>query len=395
MSKKDSIFNLKNTSIKKLINKTFSPVKFLIMFLIAAKKLISLVSAGGVGKTQIAMQLAFSIMTGEPFLGYFEVRQTGTVLIICTEETKRELVARLKIILNHHLCKIEDEEFRRTEKKRLKKLLKEHTRISYVGADESFCLSPDDQIPTSSTRVKKFCNEKLATPPKLIIIDNQSQLMLGEHNSTSAAALYMKKCVAICSETSAAVLNLAHTNKSSEGNDLEARLSAQSMLGSASFINIPRIIITMARLKATDKVEIPDSVDMADVIALKVSKSNVANTLKETIFLKRCPDGVLELMSVRELAPEQEFVEVANIIQNNAGINQKALRNEIMKELAKSKTGAMNLLQRACESKFVIPGKGKKNNACTYSIDQDKLNELIATIETRSSQINITVKKPE
>lgn len=395
MSKKDVIFNLKNTSIKKLINKSFAPAKFLIQFLIAAKKLISLVSAGGVGKTQIAMQLAFSIITGEPFLGIYDALETGTVLIICTEETKRELVARLKLIMSHHLSKIEDEELRKTERKRLKRLLKERTRISYVGADESFCLYPDDKTPTSSTRVKDYCNNKLADPPKIIIVDNQSQLMLGEHNATSAAAIYMKKCVAISSETDAAVLNLAHTNKSSEGNDLETRLAPQSLLGSVSYINIPRIIITMSRVKATDKIEIPDSVNLADVVALKVAKSNIANTLKETILLKRCHDGVLEMMSVRELIPEQEFIEVTNIILNNPKINQTALIDEIMKELGKSKTGANNLLQRACEAKIIIPGKGKKNNACTYSIDEEKRKEFLTTIETRSSQVNTIIKKPE
>jgi len=393
MPSKDPIFNLKNTSIKKILNKPFQSAKFLVKFLIAAMKLISLVSAGGTGKTQIAMQLAFSVITGEPFLGIFDVLETGTVLIICTEETKEELVARLNLILNHHLQKIEDENIRESEKERLVELLKNNTRISYVGADENFCLYPDDNVPTSTARVKKFCNEKLTNPLKLIIMDNQSQLMLGEHNATSAASSYMKKCVALSVETGSAVLNLAHTNKNSETFDLETRLAPQSLLGSVSYINIPRIIITMALLKTTDKVTLPDSVNRADVVAMKVAKSNIANTLKETIFLKRCHDGVLELISVQELAPEQEFIEIMNIIQNNPNINQSALVDEIMKELGKSKTAANNLLQRACDLNFINATKSKKNNACIYSFDNVKRDELQTIIDTKSQQMNSTLKK--
>jgi hypothetical protein len=387
-AKKDPIFNFKRTSIEKLISKPVKPVNFLIQFIIAAAKLISLVSAGGTGKTQIAMQMAFSIMTAEPFLGIFEVFGPGVVLIICTEETKQELVARLKTILEHHLAKIEDEEKKESERERLTNLLKERARISYVGTDENFCFYPDESSPSSTQRVKRFCYEELEDSVKMIIIDNQSQLMLGEHNSTSAAALYMKKCVALAKDTNATVLNLAHTNKSSETNDLEVRLAAQSLLGSVSYINIPRMILTMTRLKATDKITLPESIKLSDVVAMKIAKSNLGNTLVETIFLRRCVNGVLELISVQEFLQEQEFIEITKIIEANPTINQTSLIEEIMKGLGKSKRAAANLLNRCVDMEIVLLDRQTKNNACLYTFDKEKRQELYEQIKIRNNKIN-------
>jgi hypothetical protein len=144
----------------------------------------------------------------------------------------------------------------------------------------------------------------------------------------------------------------------------------------------------MTRLKATDKITLPESIKLSDVVAMKIAKSNLGNTLVETIFLRRCVNGVLELISVQEFLQEQEFIEITKIIEANPTINQTSLIEEIMKGLGKSKRAAANLLNRCVDMEIVLLDRQTKNNACLYTFDKEKRQELYEQIKIRNNKIN-------
>jgi RecA-family ATPase len=378
MSKGEKIFTLEETLINKFMKKKIQLPKYLIQHLIPDQKLTLLASAGGVGKTQVTSQLSFSVATGEKFLGKFEVNKMGKVLIISTEEDRSEIAQRIKQIETHHLNSIDDPEERKAEKKRIRKLLKKNIRVAYVGADPSFVLSPDEND-INRCRILRFCKQELKSPPSLIVIDNQSQLMLGEHNSASAAAIYMRQLVSIMKEVGCAIINLAHTNKASARLKLDQRLSAESLLGSASYINIPRLVLTMTRVKAGEVV-IPEHPKPRQIVAIKAAKTNIGGVLEEIIFMNRCSDGVLDYLPLPQSSPDFEYLKIMKFVEENEGMNQSNLSRLLIEEEMLTKNESINLLKRAVNQSYLRIEKGE-NNAKLYYVNKSKLKELTKTLK--------------
>lgn len=386
----DRIFNKTSTSIQGFWRSKPLEYLYLITNLLIEGIVAALVSPGGVGKTQIALQLCYSVTTGEPFLGKFAVPTTGKILYLATEEPKEEIYRRLTLIVKQTLSKIDDKKARKSKKEELKKLLEKNFILASLLDEADFNLCPDDGPVKNQDRILKFVNE-MKRPPKLIVLDNQTQLYALDHSSTNLANLYTKTLRKL-STTGACVLTLAHTNKSSDDQPLKKRLSTTSLMGSASFSNGCRTVIGLTRLSREEAQPVGQYSEYSDFLALQIIKNNFGGLHPEIIYLGRSNEGVLEYIPTP--SPQHEMYQVIKIVKDNTGCNQGEITELVMKHLKLGKNEVSRVLAKATADKFLSVTSGK-NNAKFYTVIQDKLEELEKELQAENPELAFEIEDLE
>lgn len=159
------------------------------------------VSPGGTGKSQLLMQLAYSVVGGKPLAGHWPVEESGSVLMLCAEDDEAELHRRYERIqaqmgpvgASHQLY--------------IRSTLGENTLMTALGAGRSGELK---QTIWTDRLVKT-----LAGIPdiKLVILDPASRFRGGEENSNEDSTRFVEALEFIVKASGATVLIAHHSNK--------------------------------------------------------------------------------------------------------------------------------------------------------------------------------------
>lgn len=171
-----------------------------------------LAANGGVGKSNLSLQLAVSIGTGTEFMGIPTTQ--GKVLIISAEDD-----AQLVHLRMNHICK--DAGIAMPDLKR---------SIMVYDMTQHDCILWRDGLPTA--RMQWLADLCVAHRPEVVILDNASDLYADNENDRTAVRGFLRCLKTISGATGAAMLLLAHVDKASvrvgAGNDTDSTFSGST-----------------------------------------------------------------------------------------------------------------------------------------------------------------------
>jgi RecA-family ATPase len=219
---------------------------------------------GGSGKSWFALDIAYSIGLGQPFLGIFPVKQSGTVLYLTAEEVPQMFYQRLKTIRKHYP---RNENFH---------------WISFLHKDIQLkpylCMKQRGTLVETETReVLDFLLAELQ--PVLVVLDSLINFYGLDENSSEDAMFFYDTIKTLAKTYGTSFLLLHHQNK--EGMKTQAD-DTISFRGSGVLREQARSRIVYKNIKITEK-----------TIArkIKLEKSNYYSRLKDELL----PNGSLYL----------------------------------------------------------------------------------------------------
>lgn len=150
---------------------------------------------GGVGKSNLSLQLAASLALGKPFLG--TELDSGKVLLLSAEDEGRTVHFRLANIcadLGVNLSVLED-------------------RLVAFDLTQADCVLWQEGAPTA--KMQWLADQANLFTPRVIIIDNASDVFNANENDRAEVRGFMRALNAIALHSNAAILLLAHVDKAS------------------------------------------------------------------------------------------------------------------------------------------------------------------------------------
>lgn len=235
-----------------------------------------LASAGGVGKTQAALQLALSIASGRPWLGTFDVRE-GSVLLVLAESDRAEVSERL-----HHASVSLglDAAARARAAKRVHVAALAGRSSAVVEMDAS-----GNVVPTAHLFDLRRYLAANADDWRLVVADPLSRLGPSQgENDAAAMTRTVTALESFCGLPGAPVaLLLHHTSKA--GRD-GGKVSASAIRGSTSIHDAVRFAMTLR-----------ETTEPADHVELCCVKANLTRRGRPLLLARRAA-GVLVPASV-------------------------------------------------------------------------------------------------
>ena len=166
----------------------------------------AVVAQGGVGKSQLLMQLGYSVATGIALAGQWPVGETGTVLMLCAEDSPDEIhrrVVRIHKQLGSGMSPA------------LQARLKDNFLIrSMTGIDVLLTQAmKNGEIVRTQLAEQLLLTAQQANNLKLIIIDPAARFRGGDENSNPHATRFVQVLEYLALTTGATVLIAHHTGK--------------------------------------------------------------------------------------------------------------------------------------------------------------------------------------
>lgn len=249
-----------------------------------------LAGLSGVAKSQLTVQLAMAVATGEPFAG--RATKAGQVLYLSGEEDRDELQRRTNAVIRHEGL----------PQRQIDLLRQNLFAFPLVGEDIRFTAGKSGALAETdfAKEVIEAANEHEAL--RLIILDHAGLIHGGDFSAKHDAAVTMRVVNHICEVTGAVVLLVAHSPKSAIN---AAEPDASMIFGSTAFVEQARggwIMTTMTEEQAK-----PFGIRKerrTDYVALTGVKANYTKVGQEFWFRKIPFDEVAVLEHVT-LSPKQ------------------------------------------------------------------------------------------
>lgn len=188
------------------------PISWAIQGWLPHKHVTLLAANGGVGKSNLSLQMAVALATGQEFVGL--PTQQGKVLIISGEDDKTLVHLRVRNICKDVGVSLSD-------------LV---DRIVVYDMTQKDCVLWRDGIPTE--RMQWLADEVTRHEPDVVILDNASDLYADNENDRTAVRGFLRCLKMIAGGTGAAVLLLAHVDKASvrsgAGQDTDSTFSGST-----------------------------------------------------------------------------------------------------------------------------------------------------------------------
>jgi len=218
----------------------------------------SIYGKGGSGKSLLAMQLALSVATGQPFLGLTVTTPVPTLCVFC-EDSDDELHRRKEAILNSP-----EYTFARDVEKAPVYLW------ARVGKENDIARISDTGNDVITGNFKKDLVKALENMPKghkLLVLDTLSDIYLGNENIREQVNKFVKTHIAsLLKDYDCSILILAHPSRTGSN-------TGDMLSGSTAWENAVRNRLTFAQHK-----------DYESLMILKRIKSNYAKQGEEKIL---------------------------------------------------------------------------------------------------------------
>lgn len=166
----------------------------------------AVVAQGGVGKSQLLMQLGYSVATGIALAGHWPVGETGTVLMLCAEDSRDEIHRRV-----HRIHK----QLGSSMSPAMQAKLQDNFLIrSMTGIDVLLTQAmKNGEIVRTQLVEPLLLTAQQAKNLKLIIIDPAARFRGGDENSNPHATRFVQVLEHLALTTGATVLIAHHTGK--------------------------------------------------------------------------------------------------------------------------------------------------------------------------------------
>ena len=242
----------------------------------------AIISPGGMGKSQFLMQVAYSVATGVPLAGHWQVGEVGAVLMLCAEDDPDEIHRRVRRI--HAQLSGGLNSATRTElinRLHIKSLVAEDVQLTSV------------RYGNEATKTEVCARLELTVQQlhnvKLIIIDPASRFRGGEENSNAHATRFVSALEGLAKATGATVLIAHHSNKASA---YVAEASQNSSRGASGFTDGIRLQFSLTSIAKTKGYEAIAPNDRQNYLELSVVKSNYTAP-QIPVLLHREADGYI------------------------------------------------------------------------------------------------------
>lgn len=223
------------SSVSRFLDVEPRPIEWVVPEFLPLGIVAMLAGAGGVMKSQAALQLAAAVALGHDWLGV-GAPEPGSVLVLAAEDAELQLHHRMRR-LTAHLDLSQDE----------RRLLGERMHvIPLVGQEVTLTKRPfGGEIGFTDLIGKVIEKVESLNDCRLIVLDNKSRMMSGDENAAEDATRFVQGVEGIVESTGATALVIAHVNKTAirEGGGQEA------LRGSSAAVDGARWVATMARIR--------------------------------------------------------------------------------------------------------------------------------------------------
>ncbi len=294
---------------------------------------------GGCNKSTLLRQLAMSVVSGKPFLGWEYTGKHRSAIYVSTEDPKPVAKNYIKT-MNESICMSAE------EAKRLR-----------------FIFSSDDIL-------EKLDNQLSQAPADLVIIDAFIDVISGkQQNSASDTRAAMGPFASLAFKYNCTVILLHHTNKGTDN----IPMSRDNVAGSQALVNKPRFAIEF-RVNKTDK-ELrlfgfvkhnycPQLYYQDSAMVLSMDENFVLNSTGQRVPFEETGDNGLRKKDGKY---DNVLVDVLKVMRNNpTPISYGELKKAIMEFRDKGETTAENNIKHAVQK-----GAIKKNESGNYIISHD------------------------
>ncbi|MEX2531433.1 MAG: AAA family ATPase [Gemmatimonadota bacterium] len=273
-----------------------------------------LAAMGGAGKSNLALQLGFSVAAGIPFLG-MQVGEPGSFLYLAAEDDDAELHRRGRTLLTHYegLARLVGEPFPRA-------LVAERLYIaSRVAEDNLLTRAGHDGEVRHTHLVRRMIATAQQIPDlRAIVVDPISRSRGGRANTEEDATRFVEALEVIRRETGATVLGLHHISQTGirEGGGQEI------VRGSTALVDGVRWVATLQRLRRDQAKDYGLQEDEASrYLRFEIPKSNYSPPFSG-MWLRREAGGVLVPAALEktstadaDLKAQREYVVIVGRIQ--------------------------------------------------------------------------------
>jgi hypothetical protein len=276
------------------------PIDWLVPGLIPLKKVGLVVAPGGTGKSFAMLQLGFSVASGAPYMGHWDINDIGGVLILAAEDDQDDIHRRLDALVDSYIPFFDGDEDLKT--KYLNLARKNLFILSRVGKTNLLTVSNGYGDVLRTKRVDELADlAKLIPNIRLIIIDPVKRFAGGDENNPEDMTRFVETLEIIRARTGATVLAVHHSNKTAMRSG--GALSQEASRGSSALTDGVRWQANLAKMHPDDAVHygISDE-DIGRYVAFGVAKTNYTAPLGQ-LWLHRGPGGILQVVELNENAP--------------------------------------------------------------------------------------------
>lgn len=310
--------------------------QWIVQDLIPQKNVTMLAGDGGVGKSQLALQLMVAAALGQPWLGLPTIR-ARSIGLFC-EDDEDELHRRVESICRFYGVELAD--------------LEDVVLLSRVGLDNALMEYDGPFGKGDETRfMVDILNEATDYGAQVVVVDSLHDVFPGNENSRPQARQFIQALRTIATETNGAVILTAHPS-------LSGRNTGTGEAGSTAWNNAVRSRLYLTR-PAVDEESEADQ----DARVLKTMKSNYSATSgalplewRDGVFAAVQPEQGI-FATIEHSRCEQAFLSALKSINNsgrevNDSVNGNIYAPRVMRGLSATKGIRKYDLERAMNRLF-------------------------------------------
>ena len=256
-------------------------------------------SAGGTGKSMLALHLAFSLA---------DTTKTYNFRPIINDRHQRGIVCYLNLedpteILENRIQKISKKIVREFGEKDGQKVLQkiDQNLMVYGLYGKNFNLYKDGELQDKAYHILL----KLGQKSKLIIIDTFRRLHSEDENNNAKMSEILKILEEICNKTGTTILLLHHQNKTAI---LEKSNGQTAMRGASALVDNARLLINMSVLSKDETKVLKIQEEMRkNYVKVTFAKVNYA-AIPNDVYLVKGFDGTLDICICTEFEGEDDEI---------------------------------------------------------------------------------------
>ena len=362
-------FDLADARIDGYLQAPPPPIRWVLDGFLPLGIVAAIVAQGGVGKSQLLMQLGYSVATGITLAGQWPVGETGTVLMLCAEDSTDEIHRRVHRI--HH-------QLGAGMPPAMKARLQDNFLIrSVTGMDVLLTQAlKNGEIVRTQLVEPLLLTAQQAKNLKLIIIDPAARFRGGDENSNPHATRFVQVLEYLALTTGATVLIAHHTGKGAT-NSKETNQDASR--GASALTDGIRWQMALTSLTSTTKGYngLPKETRHLYMEA-RLVKTNYTAPQPEVLLL-RGDDGYLQAttdplaMAPTYIQDKLNQLAVLRLIQGDTkGLTARQLETQhggLSKDFKTSEKGLRALVLRARAEGLVDGEKGKPLTLTDKALD--------------------------
>lgn len=382
------LFDLKDARIDTFLSNPSPALRWVLDGLLPLGIVASFVAQGGVGKSQLLMQLCYSVATGLPLAGYWKVGEKGTVLMLCAEDSREEIHRRVQRI---------HQQIGAGMPSSMRKNLEDRFLIrSMVGLDVLLTTATrNNEVERTPLLEQLLLTAQQAEDLKLIILDPAARFRGGDENSNADATRFVQALEYLAQSTGATVLIAHHSGKGAINYKVADQNASRGASALTDGIRL-QIALTSLATGIGGYNWVPRDERRLYIEASLVKTNYTAPHCP--VLLHRLPDGYLEAINLPQNAQhDASLAYVLHTVKNSLkGLTARqfeSLHGGLNKSLNISEREVRRVLEEACSRGFLIKMRAKPLELTAEGMAWVQANPLPRSDAARQPTQGITARR--